>query len=76
MDRCASPRAPRVYACARCGKAPRAEDTFLCSDCLYDPLRFVEQRTAEQLHPGDHKAQRALLIEAYAWKGWSRRWKS
>ena len=62
-----------VYACARCGKAAREEDTFLCGDCLDSAIRVVEQKTVERLHPGDHKAQRALLMEAYEWRGWARR---
>ena len=62
-----------VYACARCGKRERAEDTFLCAYCLDDPFRKVEQRTVELLHPGDHKAQRALLVETYAWFGFGKR---
>lgn len=64
-----------VYACARCGKAERADDTFICRDCLDSDVRVVEQGTAERIHPGNHKAQRALLIEAYAWFGWNRRFK-
>lgn len=62
-----------VYACARCGKAERAEDTFLCLDCLDSDVRVVEQKAAEATFPGDHRQQRRLLMEAYGWQGWSRR---
>lgn len=59
-------------ACARCGKAARADDTYLCLDCLGSRLRLAEQAAAETIHPGDYKSQRATLTTSYDWQGWHR----
>lgn len=64
-----------VYACARCGQSPRADDTFLCASCLVSRDAKKEQRIAEATYPGEYREQRRHLIEVYHWAGWHRRLK-
>lgn len=63
----------REYWCARCGQNPRYGDSFICDLCTALEATRVELRSVETLHPGDHPAQRALLIEVYDWRGFNRR---
>lgn len=53
------------HACARCGRQPRVEQTFLCRSCLADPETLRQAKLAE-LHSPD---PRKYVIERYHWAG-------
>ena len=50
--------------CARCGRRPRVEQTFLCQSCLADPASRREIRRG--LAAPD---PRRYVIERYHWAG-------
>jgi predicted amidophosphoribosyltransferase len=58
--------------CARCGRHPRALDTFICSRCIADPDARREIRALlESGEPID--VQRRRAVEDYRWAGgWGR----
>ena len=58
--------------CVRCGKRPRAGETFLCPPCLDDPQARAE--AAECLRAqGGYIDQRRVAIKKFHWfGGWGR----
>jgi len=59
--------------CVRCGRHPRAHETFLCVVCLRDPVTRREMIAIER-SAQDHQAQRRVAIETFHWAGgWGRR---
>lgn len=58
--------------CVRCGRRPRHGETYLCGECLADPV--ARQEAAETLRAGgDYIAQRRFAIERFHWAGgWGR----
>lgn len=62
----------RPAICVRCGRLPRAHETFLCDRCLADPRARREALTVERQAKG-YLAQRRLAIERFGWAGgWGR----
>jgi len=59
-------RAPLL--CVRCGRRPRAYQTFLCEACLDDPKARREALAIERATEG-YLAQRRVAIERYHWAG-------
>jgi NMD protein affecting ribosome stability and mRNA decay len=58
-------------SCVRCGRRPRALESFLCVACLADPDAHVEAATA--LHIPDPDRARRFAIEVLGWAGgWGR----
>ena len=59
---------PRHVLCVRCGRRPRAAETYLCEVCLHDPE--ARREAMEVLRSGgDNMAQRRRAIETYGWAG-------
>lgn len=58
--------------CVRCGRRPRAGQTYLCNQCLVDPVAREEAVTALRAG-GSHVDQRRVVIERFHWAGgWGR----
>jgi hypothetical protein len=53
--------------CVRCGRAPRALETFLCQRCIGDPDAHAEAATA--LRIPDPRAARRFVVEVFGWAG-------
>jgi len=57
---------PRL--CVRCGRRPRAGETYLCPPCLEDPVARAE--AAECLRAkGGYVDQRRVAVETFHWAG-------
>jgi hypothetical protein len=59
--------------CVRCGRGPRADETFLCERCLDDPESARERLEAELLADVRQVDARRVVVERFKWYGgWPR----
>jgi NMD protein affecting ribosome stability and mRNA decay len=61
-----------IRPCVRCGRAPRAGETFLCQRCLEDPRTRREVELAERDAPQYGDPRRAVIARAHWAGGWGR----
>jgi len=68
------PDAVDTRRCVRCGRGPRADDSYLCASCKADQATFREMSEARRevrraMPDDDGRNQRRYLIGTYHWAG-------